>query len=293
MVKHFGLPYQGSKDRIALDLHRQLPSGERFVDLFGGGFAMSHSALLIKGKYKKVLQNELNPLLVDLVKRAISGEFNYESFNPEFITRDKFAELKDRDGYVKYIWSFGNNGRQYLFGKDVEPIKHAGHDYVVFGKPIPGMNLPVKGTILQRRMVLRQAGAKLAADMIRKNPSLKKDKRQIESKYELQQLQQLERLQRLERLQQLELICGDYKDYHYRDGDIVYCDPPYEKTTGYDKGFDTKGFYDWVASRPYQVWFSSYKISDKRFKMVWAKQLRGLAAGAKDIYNFECLYTNR
>ena len=49
----YGIPYMGSKDKIADDILSVLPGGKRFVDLFGGGFAMSHAALL-SGKYEQV-----------------------------------------------------------------------------------------------------------------------------------------------------------------------------------------------------------------------------------------------
>ena len=46
-------------------------------------------------------------------------------------------------------------------------------------------------------------------------------------------------------------------------------DPPYEGTNNYDKtDFNHAEFYDWVASRPYKVYFSCYDISDKRFYTV-------------------------
>ena len=61
----------GSKTAIAEELISILPSGKRFVDLFGGGFAMSHCAIM-SGKYNKVYYNELNPLLVELIKKAIA-----------------------------------------------------------------------------------------------------------------------------------------------------------------------------------------------------------------------------
>lgn len=300
MAKHFGILYQGSKDRIALDIHKQLPSGKRFVDLFGGGFAMSHAALLIKGKYEKVYYNELNPLLCDLIKKACSGYYNYDNgFKPEWISREDFARLKDKDGYVRYIWSFGNNGKDYMFGENFEPIKKQGHEYVIFGKQIEGLNLSVKGNERSRRMALR----KYTQERIDKIKRTGNDKQQLHWLEKLQQMEQLERLERLqqleqleqlERLQSLEINCGDYHNYKYQSGDIVYLDPPYENTVSYDQDdFDHKDFYDWCASRKYQVWFSSYKISDNRFRLVWAKKLRGLFAGAKDVYNFECLYTNK
>ena len=138
---------------------------------------------------------------------------------------------------------------------------------------------------------------------IKKHPELKSQK----ARYELQQLERLERLEQLERLQQLErlerleqlerlqLNCGDYKKYQYTDGDVVYCDPPYEDTATYsDAGFDHAEFYEWAATRPYKVFFSSFQqISDDRFKMIYAKRKRNLNNGARNLlYNFECLYTN-
>ena len=278
MAKHFGIPYQGSKDRIALDIHRHLPSGKRFVDLFGGGFAMSHCALLLKGKYDTVLYNDLNPLLIDLIRKAIDGEYSYDHFKPRFISREEFNEKKDKDGYIKYIWSFGNGGNGYLYGKHIEQIKREGHDYCIFGKPIDG--IPVKGKDPKaRRLNLKRIGKYGGRDI------------QLER---LERLQQLQHLCRLERLQQLEITCKDYQEYEHQDGDVVYLDPPYENTAGYQKGgFDHSAFYDWCYTRQYQVWFSSYKISDDRFRLVWAKRLRGTFQGAVDNYNFECLYTNK
>lgn len=302
MAKHYGIPYLGSKDKIAPELIRQLPSGERFVDLFGGGFAMSHAALLSK-KWNKVYYNEINKILVDLIADAISGKFNYNVFKPEFITREQFEKRKEQDGYIKYIWSFSNSGKSYLFSDEVVEIKRQGHNYCVFGIPFDGF--PVVGNDPRaRRINLRRMAGERVKQKIKKHPELKSQKRKLEARYELQQLERLERLQQLERLEQLEplerierleLNCGDYKDYQYTDGDVVYCDPPYEDTATYsDAGFDHAEFYEWAATRPYKVFFSSFQqISDDRFKMIYAKRKRNLNNGARNLlYNFECLYTN-
>lgn len=286
----YGIPYMGSKTKMARTIHRILPSGERFVDLFGGGFAMSHSALLLPGKYKSVLYNDFNTLLVNLIDDALHGKYSYKVFKPEFITREDFDRLKDSDGYVKYIWSFGNSGKNYLFAEDVEPLKHMAHDLIVFGKKsnelekiCPGINEAVKSRdIHSRRMDF------CAFVRRRKNRC---DQEQLQQLERLQRLQQLEQLNRLE---QLELTNMSYLDYEYREGDIVYCDPPYEGTADYGSSFDFKEFYDWAISRPYQIWFSSYKISDTRFKLVYAKRIRGTLAGSDGaVYNFERIYTNK
>ena len=300
MTKHFGIPYMGSKDKIAPWILRNLPPGKRFVDLFGGGFAMSHAALL-SDRYETVLYNELNPLVVDLVKRACAGEFNYNRFKPEFVSRERFEAEKEKDGYIKYIWSFGNSGHGYLFGKDVEPVKKIGHDYVVFGIKSDLILLPTTGTIRDRRIRLHRWALAEQKRILDRNPHIRKwdtgyNLERLQQLQQLERLQQLEQLERLERLQQLEITCGDYRDYKHEEGDVVYCDPPYENTAGYDSkenGFDSGSFYEWVATRDYQVFFSSFKISDDRFKLITAKRKRNLNGGARLIkYDFECLYAN-
>lgn len=284
----YGIPYQGSKSGIADTIIAKLPGGERFVDLFGGGFAMSECALR-SGKYKGVLYNELNPLLPPLIKRAIEGKYNYSRFKPEWISRAEFDKRKDADGYVKYIWSFSNSGKNYLFGAELEPLKKSLHNFVVFGIKDDFIKARfgdianyVKGNDIRTRRIL-----------LGRYMKMKQQKRAYRELQQLQRLQQLQQLQQLEQLERLELVCGSYEDYEYQKGDVVYCDPPYEATAGYSGGFDHKRFYDWLASRPYEVFFSSYQISDKRFKMIFAKGKQGLMGGAANQKaRYECLYTN-
>lgn len=59
--KTYGVPYQGSKNRIAEDIIALLPTGKRLVDLFAGGCAITHCALLF-GKWETILSNDLYPL---------------------------------------------------------------------------------------------------------------------------------------------------------------------------------------------------------------------------------------
>ena len=120
---NFGMPYQGSKNKLAKDIIEQMPPAEHFYDLFGGGGAITHCAVL-SGKYKYVHYNEINPLVVKGFEMAINGEFNNEN---RWISREEFYQLKDTDPYVAICFSFGNNLVDYLYGKDVEPIKKALH----------------------------------------------------------------------------------------------------------------------------------------------------------------------
>lgn len=284
----------GSKSKIAEDMLAILPRGKRFVDLFGGGFAMTHCAML-SGKYEEFYYNELNPLVVDMIKKAIAGEYKNER---RWIDRETFYNLKDTDGYVKLCWSFGNNGGYYLYAKELEPWKKALHYARVlgdcsllkeFGIDSNGSNQDIiahKDEYKEKYIKWYLKNICLSdADFNRLKNDL--DKKIKDQKEELRQsLQSLQRLQRLESLQRLELHCGSYVDYQHKEGDVVYCDPPYENTATYSEdGFNHKEFYDWVASRPYRVYFSSYEISDTRFYKVWSKEktqlLNGQGAGAK------------
>lgn len=132
MSKNLGLPYMGSKNRIAKELITEIiwnePNAQIFIDLFAGGCAMSHTALL-SGSFKKVIANDINEM-PKLFKDAIFGKYRDEK---RWISRDEFHKLKDTDMYIKSCWSFGNNGRTYLYGECLEPYKKAYHYAKVFG----------------------------------------------------------------------------------------------------------------------------------------------------------------
>lgn len=118
----------GSKSKIAEDIMAIMPRGKRFVDLCGGGGAMTHCAAL-SGKYEEVYYNELNPLVVDCFRKAVAGEYKNEK---RWISREDFKNLKDVDGYVKLCWSFGNGGQSYMYSAEIEPWKKALHYARVF-----------------------------------------------------------------------------------------------------------------------------------------------------------------
>ena len=381
----YGITYQGSKNAIAEKIIEILPSGRRFVDLFGGGAAISHCAVL-SGKWQKVLYNEYNPLLVDLIKRAINGDFQNEK---RWISREDFFKLKEQDGYIKYCWSFSCAGNCYLYSKEIEPWKKALHYarvlgdtslFAEFGIKTDGSRGDIQknkeeykrkyigwyiknvlnsqadfeklrdnlqGKIKKQKEELRlylcdaleKSGLKqsdidrrlntqMSRHWFRRSQwqfptrelynkmreflplkdydevygyaellqSLERLERlqSLESLESLQRLESLQILQRLQSLQSLEVKQGSYLDYVYKEGDIVYCDPPYEGTGNYDKtDFNHAEFYDWVASRPYKVYFSSYEISDKRFYKVWSEKKRKLMCGACSDKVTEYLYCNQ
>ena len=291
----WGIPYQGSKNGIACDLIRKLPSGKRFVDLFGGGFSMSHCAYY-SGKYDEVLYNELNPLLPPMIKDAIDGKYDYSVFKPKWISREEFHANKDKDGYIRYIWSFSNSGKEYLFGKDLEPHKRSIHQWCVFNERDDWFNTyfsDVDKYITTDDIKARRILWKRYVEVIKKKKGEIGRVQQLEQLERLERLANLQQLQQLERLANLQINQGNYLDYVYREGDVVYCDPPYEGTASYELLFDHEQFYDWLLTRDYPVYFSSYNNIRDKFEMVWAENKRSLMSGASQLKNYECLYINK
>lgn len=115
-MKKYGLPYMGSKNKIAKKIIDALPSAEYFVDLFGGGCAMTHCAME-SGKYKKFIVNDINDA-PKLFKACIEGELKGYSTIP---TREEFKESDDM--VVKLVNSFGNGGTSNAYGRNIEKYK--------------------------------------------------------------------------------------------------------------------------------------------------------------------------
>lgn len=122
MAITYGLPYMGSKNRIAKNLIKQLPRRENFYDLFCGGGAMAHRAAL-SGKYKHIYCNDLTGA-VEYVERARRGEYDNRC---QWVSREQFIKNKNNDIFLCFMWSFGNNSQRYMYGEHIEPLKKRLH----------------------------------------------------------------------------------------------------------------------------------------------------------------------
>jgi site-specific DNA-adenine methylase len=123
----FGLPYKGSKSAIAKDIIGVLPGGNRLVDLFCGGCAVTDYAMKKTDRYRKFLVNDMDPMLPATYLKALCGGFAGED---RWISREEFHRLKNEDPYVSLCFSFGNNRSTYMYGPDIEPYKEAIHNIV-------------------------------------------------------------------------------------------------------------------------------------------------------------------
>lgn len=236
-MKHYGVPYMGSKSAIAEKIIATLPPAPVFVDLFAGGCAITHAALL-SGKYGRVIANDIEGSGIRLFTAAAQGKYHDER---RWISREMFYALKDQDPYVKLCWSFGNKGRAYMYNRDLEPFKKALHEMIFESDPY------------ERKRLFRTV--LISMTQVTKNYH-------IETMMSLQHVERLHRLQHLERLNRLRHIengvplarlqtsFSDYRDVQIPDGALVYADIPYrDAEKGIYGKFDFDEFYSWAQGR--------------------------------------------
>lgn len=116
----YGLPYVGSKNKIAKTIIDFLPPADHFYDLFAGGCAITHAAIL-SNKYKIFHVNDINIQYPSYFADIISGKrkVSYSIYN-----RNDFHNSKNDNVECATCWSFGNNLRSFLWGKDIEEQKN-------------------------------------------------------------------------------------------------------------------------------------------------------------------------
>ena len=276
----YGLPYQGSKNAIAEKLVSVLPCADNFYDLFAGGCAITHRAM-IDGRWKNYYANDIDNIPT-LFFDAVNGKYKDEK---RWISREDFARLKDADLYVSLCWSFGNNRKNYLYSNEIEPWKKALHYARVLGDNSLLRDFGIKSDgstkdIKKHHNEYKDKYIKWYIKNVQDNNFCGKINTDLSRLQHLERLKNLQRLEHLERLkaykQSLEISQKSYDEVEIKPNSVIYCDIPYENTMGYKSGdFDFKKFYDWASNQTELVFISSYHISDDRFVEVdgWNKTM--------------------
>ena len=277
---NYGIPYKGSKNKVIKWLMPLLPSGEVFVDLFCGGCAVTQAAML-SGRYKRYIVNDVEPMMPKTFSKAIQGGYRDED---RWISREDFFRMKAEDEYTAICFSFGNNLRNYLYSRTIEPYKKACHYAIVFndwgqlGKLCPEVadaaykalehvedrherRLKFGPAIVRRLKEIGDAG------LIDSNPLYSSCHVKRPNKTRpVGTIRDLQSLERLESLQSpfFESYSMDYQDVPIPDGAVVYCDPPYKGTDAYGisgkQAFDHERFYEWCLTRDFPVFVSEYRM---------------------------------
>ena len=279
---NYGLPYKGSKNKIAKWVCEQFPQRKHFYDLFAGGCAITHCAMT-NNQFETYLANDVLDI-PQLFSDAINGKYRNET---RWISRDDFSRMKDTDLYVKTCWSFGNNGKAYLYSKEIEPYKKACHFAIVvnewrdFEKLCPEVFEAAKNAlngitdIKLRRLAFGPAIIKKLKelndwDLVQNNTLYKsahwRKNGLKEKSVDLQSLQSLERLERLK------ISKSDYQDIKIKENALIYCDIPYKNTDKYECEFDYERFYLWAEAQSEPVIISEYAMPKNRFICIAQKE---------------------
>lgn len=79
------------------------------------------------------------------------------------------------------------------------------------------------------------------------------------------------------KIQSVEFLCCSYEDLSNATNSLIYCDPPYQGTTGYKTGaFDHEKFFAWcreMKSKGNSVFVSEYNAPDD-FELVWQGEIK-------------------
>ena len=280
----YGIPYVGSKNKIAEKIIDKLPPAKHFYDLFGGGGAISHCALL-SGKYDYVHYNELNPLVFKAFKMAINGEFKNEN---RWISREDFERLKDTDPYVACCFSFGNDFKTYCYAIDREPFKKAVHYSIFFDD----------NSLLNKYIDLKNfeySSSNLSEKRLEFQRYMKTNL--IENLEIFERLESLERLERLENLESINngvlLSNLSYEKVPIESDSVIYCDPPYANTDTYCISFEHEKFYEWLRDcreKNQQVFISEYQMPDD-FHEVFSINKRVSFSRKQNTFKLEKLFS--
>ena len=265
-MKTYGLPYKGSKDKIADKICSLFPIKENFYDLFMGGGSITHYQLL-QNQYKNYYANDFNPLVVKAFDMAIHGKFKNET---RWISHEEFDKLKNIDPYVAFCFSFGNDLKSYAYGKEIEPYKKALHYLIVFQDEslmkeiFPNIDFSFIHKIKdvnERRLKVK----KVIDDLL-----ITSDDNRIRSNESLQSFIQLESCQRLASIERLAIYNKSYDEIEIKPNSVIYADIPYSQTNKYEisKDFDYEKFYDWCERQTELCFISEYSMPKDRFTCI-------------------------
>ena len=306
MRRKYGVSYKGSKSKIVDKLAEVIPYRgiDNFYDLFAGGCAVTHK-MYLEGRYKHYYANDIDGRALRLFCDGLKGKYANET---RWISREDFFNLKDCDPYVSCCWSFGNNQRDYLYSRAIEPYKKACHYAIVFGDfallkdlyPDVGAacEITLNGIvdIHERRIKFRSViGCKLAE---RSNTGLMRlsQENDVDRLESLERLERLQSLESLERLESFEYSVSDYKAVEIKPNSVIYADIPYISTNTYDgtssvvQPFNHEEFYDWCCKQKELVLISEYYMPADRFTKVWSTNHVQSLCATKTSSVQECLF---
>lgn len=302
----YGVSYKGSKNTIAERLLEHIPPAPHFYDVFAGGCAMSHAALLSR-RYGHVHANDIPGMGIRLFNMARLGELG--GIGSWWVSREQYSELLNIDPYVTHCWSFSSKPSSYIFGKETEPYEYAAWAAVAKGDfaPLGGLfpELARKGAaalssvsgLFDRykawKSIVRGHLRSIGIDPGEDFSSRPFEERRL---IETSRINPISHAARLLSIRESLRACRtaftsssvDYRDCPVTADGVIYADPPYKGTTfctNVTKDFDSEAFYGWAERQDCLVVISEYDMPRDRFSVVYEvnKASFGKGANAKSV----------
>ena len=272
---NLGLPYKGSKNTIANQIVAQFPRAHSFLDACCGGGAVLEAAYL-SGKFERVEGIDIDEGIITLLNAVFRdfGKIDYE--HKQLVTAERYKEaVQNRatleDAVDRFIASFGFNGYDYQWGEKRRHLKYLVHQ---------AMTLP---TLDERRTAFHSFIMDLIKSGTVEGNRWSIDFSEIKNLAHTEQATNLCRLQKVEQVMstasqslQTELVISKKSMFEmdYGPYDVIYFDPPYADTKGYDKAkFDFDRFHsliDGLVESGKAVYVSEYKAPTSKFAEVLA-----------------------
>ena len=281
---NYGLPYMGSKNKIAERVLSYLPKAENLYDLFCGGCAITHCAM-VHNKYKNYIINDIKGIMPQLFVDCLNGKYNDEK---RWISRDEFFKLKDTDGYVHTCFSFGNKGQTYLYGEDKENIKKAMHYALCFDD-----------FSLLNEFGIDACEILNIKDIRKKYLVLKKIMNKNIGRCDCEHIERLQRLKNIKRfdLQNIEAKGNfinynkSYDEIEIKPNSVIYCDIPYKNTGTYNEdAFDYDKFYDWALKQTQPIFISEYDMPNDFVCIAERNKLSSMAPTSNSTKSVERIF---
>ena len=250
-MRKYGLPYQGSKNRIAEQIVDLLPKNDCLVDLFCGGGAITDAAIDSK-KWNHFIINDVQKG----ISQAVAHTFKVGANGADhWVSREEYQTRLFDDPMMRLLWSFGGNGRSYFCDPQKEALKKLAFElvtsnnqderYKAYRKLITTLRDDI-GSVPKSLEFLEPVVRAKNLIPLKKDPSIK-----------------------------VEHFEGDYQAVPIPENATIYCDIPYKDAERYRYApkFDYERFYDWCAKQTAPLYISEYDMPRDRFVCVYEKNL--------------------
>lgn len=236
---------------------------------------MTHAAIE-SGKYKHFIFNDINKNCITLFKNAVSGKY-LKRYG--WVSRKSFHALKNTDLLIRTVYSFSQNGEDYIYGESKEMFQRALHYAVIFSV-----------------YDYLEEFDEMLADRLRYEFDGKSIKERITIIHKLGfRIKNFEALNRLNNLtilkkEDIRYFNLPYFQVQIPSNSVIYCDPPYKDTSfDYSVKFDHASFVLW-AKKQNNIFVSEYNMPNP-FREIFHKTICNTFANKTENINIEKLYT--